>query len=302
MIAIRSHGVMTAVDLAATGTTGHRSTAPAVALLLGSMLSIQVGAAVSTRLFAEVGPAGAAWLRACWAALAILLIARPTRRWLRAQPRRELAGAVALGAVSAVMSIAFFESIARIPLATAVALEFLGPLSLAVLRRTGRWGLLWPALALVGVLCLTRPWQGDINLVGVALALVAAVCWAGYIVLTQRVGDSFDGVKGLAVAMPATALAATVVGLSQALGGLSWAVLAQAAWLALLLPVLPFALELLALRRLTVAAFGTLMCLEPAFALGVGATVLHQTPRSLQVLGVAFVVTAGIGAQRTGRR
>ncbi|MEV4413211.1 EamA family transporter [Catellatospora sp. NPDC049609] len=293
---------MTAVDVAATGTTPRRSTAPAVALLLGSMLSVQVGAAASTRLFDDIGPAGTAWLRACWAALAFLLIARPTLRWLRAQSRRELAGAVALGAVSAVMSITFFESIARIPLATAVALEFLGPLTLAVLRRSGRLGLLWPALALVGVLALTRPWQGEVNVAGVVLALVAAVCWAGYIVLTQRVGDSFDGVKGLAIAMPATAVAATLVGLPQALGGLSWSVLAQAAWLALLLPVLPFALELLALRRLTVAAFGTLMCLEPAFALGVGATVLGQHPHPLQVLGVAFVVVAGIGAQRTGRR
>ncbi|MFC7758866.1 EamA family transporter [Catellatospora bangladeshensis] len=128
------------------------------------------------------------------------------------------------------------------------------------------------------MLALTRPWSGGINLAGVLFALVAAVCWAGYILLTQRVGDSFSGVKGLAIAMPASAVAAAVVGLPQALPGLSWAVLAQSAWLALLLPVLPFALELLALRRLTVAAFGTLMCLEPAFALGVGATLLHQTP------------------------
>lgn len=300
MIAIRSHGVMAAVD--AVTTNRGQSTAPAVALILGSMLSVQVGAAASTRLFDDVGPAGTAWLRACWAGLFFIVIARPSLRWLRAQTRRDLAGAVALGAVSAVMSVAFFESIARIPLATAVALEFLGPLSLAVLRRTGRWGLLWPALALAGVLALTRPWRGDVNVAGVLLALLAGVGWAGYILLTQRVGDSFSGVKGLAIAMPASAVAATVIGLPQALPGLSWAVLAQAAWLALLLPVLPFALELLALRRLTVAAFGTLMCLEPAFALGVGATLLSQTPHPLQVLGVAFVVIAGIGAQRTGHR
>ncbi|BCJ77092.1 membrane protein [Catellatospora sp. IY07-71] len=292
---------MTAVDVA-TSTARRQSTAPAVALILGSMLSVQVGAAASTRLFDDVGPAGTAWLRGCWAALFFIVIARPSLRWLRAQSRRDLAGAVALGAVSAVMSVSFFESIARIPLATAVALEFLGPLSLAVLRRTGRWGLLWPVLALVGVLALTRPWTGGVNVAGVLFALLAGVCWAGYILLTQRVGDSFSGVKGLAIAMPASAVAAAVAGLPQALPGLSWAVLAQSAWLALLLPVLPFALELLALRRLTVAAFGTLMCLEPAFALGVGATLLHQTPHPLQVLGVAFVVIAGIGAQRTGHR
>lgn len=293
--------MVTAVDIA-TSTSRRQSTAPAIGLIMGSMLSVQVGAAASTRLFDDIGPAGTAWLRGCWAALAFVLIARPSPRWLRAQSRHDLLGAVGLGVVSAAMSVAFFESIARIPLATAVALEFLGPLSLAVLRRTGRWGLLWPALALAGVLALTRPWRGDINLVGVALALVAAAGWAGYIILTQRVGDSFSGVKGLAIAMPVSAVAAAVIGAPQALPNLTAEILVQGAWLALLLPVLPFALELLALRRLTVAAFGTLMCLEPAIALAVGATVLHQTPHPLQVAGVAFVVAAGIGAQRSGHR
>lgn len=293
--------MVTAVDTA-TSTAPRASTAPAIGLIMGSMLSVQVGAAASTRLFDDIGPAGTAWLRGCWAALAFVLIARPSPRWLRAQSRRDLAGAVGLGAVSAVMSVSFFESIARIPLATAVALEFLGPLSLAVLRRTGRWGLLWPALALAGVLALTRPWRGDINLAGVVLALVAAVCWAGYILLTQRVGDSFSGVKGLAIAMPVSAVAAALVGAPQALPNLTWSIVAQGAWLALLLPVLPFAMELLALRRLTVAAFGTLMCLEPAIALGVGTLVLDQIPAPLQVAGVAFVVAAGIGAQRSGHR
>ncbi|MBV1853055.1 EamA family transporter [Catellatospora tritici] len=287
----------------ASGPAGRRTgSGPAVLLILGSMLSVQVGAAASTRLFDAVGPAGTAWLRQCWATVAFWLIARPTWRWLRAQRRADLVGALVLGAVSAVMSVAFFEAIARIPLATAVALEFLGPLGLAVVRRTGRWGLVWPVFALAGVLALTRPWRGGVSVVGVALALVAAVGWAAYILLTQRVGDRFEGVKGLAVAMPAAVVVTALFGVPQAAGGLSGPVVAQAAWLALLLPVLPYALELLALRRLNVAAFGTLMCLEPAFALLVGAVLLGQTPAPLQVLGVALVVVAGIGAQRSGHR
>ena len=137
--------------------------------------------------------------------------------------------------------------------------------------------LLWPALAAVGVLLLTEPWRGSIDPVGVAFALGAAVCWAAYILLTQRVGDEVTGFRGLAVSMPVAGLLATAgrrpVDLRPAHPGLLLAGLG----LAVLLPVVPFCLELLALRRLTTAAFGTLMSLEPAIALVVG-LVLHQVP------------------------
>jgi inner membrane transporter RhtA len=160
----------------------------------------------------------------------------------------------------------------------------------------------WPLLAGVGVLLLTEPWRGGVDPVGVAFALAAAVCWAAYILLTQRVGDEVAGLRGLAVSMPVAALVATVVVGPSTLGRFSPDVLLVGLGLAVLLPVVPFSLELLALRRLTAAAFGTLMSLEPAIALVVGLVALHQVPGVVPVAGVAFVVAAGIGAERTGAR
>ena len=163
------------------------------------------------------------------------------------------------------------------PLGTASALEFLGPLGVAVAR--GRGGrLLWPALAAVGVVLLTEPWHGAIDLAGVAFALAAAACWAAYILLTQKVGDELTGLRGLAVSMPVAAIVASLVAGPSVVGHLTWELVAIGLGLAVLLPVIPFSLELLALRRLTVDAFGTLMSLEPAIALVVGLVVLGQVP------------------------
>ena len=212
------------------------------------------------------------------------------------------ATAVLLGVVSATMTVTFFEAIARIPLATAVAIEFLGPLGVAVLRRTGRWGLLWPPLAFAGVLLVTQPWYGLTDLVGIGFALAAGLGWACYILLTQRVGQRFHGVAGLAISMPAAALAATPVGLAQAAGHITPFVLLACLGLALILPVIPYTLELLALRRLDAGTFGTLMSVEPAAALLVGAVMLRQIPGWGQVLGIALVTVAAIGAARTGQR
>jgi inner membrane transporter RhtA len=168
--------------------------------------------------------------------------------------------------------------------------------------RGGRGRLQWPALAAVGVVLLTEPWHGGADPVGVAFALAAAVCWAAYILLTQRVGDEVAGLRGLAVSMPVAALAATVVVGPSVLGTLTPELVLVGLGLAVLLPVVPFSLELLALRRLTTAAFGTLMSLEPAVALVVGLVALHQVPGPAAVAGIAFVVAAGVGAERTGRR
>jgi inner membrane transporter RhtA len=190
----------------------------------------------------------------------------------------------------------------RIPLGTAVAIEFLGPLGVAVARSHDRRSLVWPALALGGVLLLTEPWQGDIDLVGVAFAVLSGLSWATYIVLTQQVGDRFSGLEGLSITIPVAAATAALVGVPQAWGHLTWGVVAAAFGLALLLPVIPFSLELMALRRLTTAAFGTLMALEPAMALVAGLLLLGQVPMAWQVVGVVLVVAAGIGAKRGGHR
>ena len=274
-------------------------------LALGSMSCVQLGLAASVGLFDVLPPEGVAALRLVWAGLLLLVIARPRPSSFS---RSSLGAAVLLGVVTAGLTILFMAAVARIPLGTASAIEFLGPLGVAVVQGrhgTGRRRIVWPVLAAAGVLLLTAPWQGAADPLGVAFALGAALCWAAYILLTQRVGDAVTGLQGLAVSMPVAGLVSaafaftTVPGLGSVLTG---PVLLVGLGLALLLPVVPFALELLALRRLTVAAFGTLMALEPAIALVVGAVALAQLPGLLGIVGIVLVVTAGIGAARSGGR
>ncbi len=278
---------------------GSRSTTrTGAALAVGAMLCVQLGLAASVGLFDRVGPEGAAWLRLAWGGVLLLLLVRPRPA---AFSRSGLAACAALGVVTAALTLFFMAAVARLPLGTASALEFLGPLGVAVWR-AGRGGWRWPALAAVGVLLLTEPWHGGTDPVGVALALAAAVCWAAYILLTQRVGDEVAGLRGLAVSMPVAGVVATLVAGPSVLPHLTVDVLVIGLGLAVLLPVVPFSLELLALRRLTSAAFGTLMSLEPAIALVVGLVALHQVPGAAPLAGIAFVVAAGIGAERTGGR
>lgn len=263
------------------------------------MLSVQLGAAVSVELFDSVGVGGTAWLRLLFAAIAFVAIARPRYwRWSWA----ELRAPMALGVVTAVMMGSLLGAIDYIPLGTAVAIQFLGPLTVAALHSPSRRAMAWPALALVGVLLMTQPWNGTPNLLGVGFAVAGAVAWGLYIVITQHVGDHFEGVDGLAISIPTAAVVMTVIGLPQAWGNVDARVLGIAIVSAVLLPLIPWTLELYALRRLTKSAFGTLMSLEPGIALLVGIVVLGQWPAPLQYVGVACVVIAGVAAERTGRR
>jgi inner membrane transporter RhtA len=267
-------------------------------MAMGSMLCVQLGLAVSVSLIDQIGAEGTAWLRLVWAGALMLVIGRPRRSDFT---RSSFVSSVLLGIVIAGLTLLFMAAVARLPLGTASALEFLGPLGVAVARgQSGRF--VWPPIAAVGVLLLTEPWSGTADPVGVAFALAAAGCWAAYILLTQRVGDQVAGVTGLSVSMPVAALVASLAVGPGAIGQMTWQLWLVGIGLAVLLPVVPFALEMLALRRLTTAAFGTLMSLEPAFALVIGLLLLGQVPGMLAVLGIGFVVTAGIGAERTGGR
>lgn len=263
-----------------------------------AMLSVQLGLAASVGLIDQLGADGAAWLRLAWAGLLLPLLVRPRRSDFTAAALR---ACVLLGVVTAAITLLFMEALARLPLGTASALEFLGPLGVAIVRGHGA-GRRWAAVAAAGVLLLTQPWTGEADLAGIGFALAAACCWAAYILLTQHVGDQVAGVKGLAVSMPVAALTATLVAGPSVVGQLTPELVVVGLGLALLLPVLPFTLELLALRRLTASAFGTLMSLEPAFALGIGLVVLGQVPNLLAAVGVLCVVAAGVGAERTGAR
>ena len=265
-------------------------------MAMGSMLCVQVGLAIAVTLIDRIGVEGAAWLRLAWAGILLLLIVRPKRA---AFTRSSFAMCVVLGVVTAAITLLFMAALDRIPLGTASALEFLGPLGVAVAHGKGRQRFVWPGLAAVGVVLLTQPWAGVIDPVGVLFALGAAVCWATYILLTQRVGDEVAGINGLAVSMPVAGLVATITVGPAVFDRMTPEILLIGIGLAILLPVVPFALELLALRRLTTAAFGTLMALEPAFAMIVGLIVLHQVPGIAGIIGICFVVLAGIGAARS---
>jgi inner membrane transporter RhtA len=276
-----------------------RASLPPWALAVAAMLSVQLGSALSVHLIAEVGAAGTAWLRLSMGAVMFVVLARPPLREIR---RRDVLPLLALGIATGVMTVAFLAAIERIPLGTTVAVDFLGPLTVAAVRSADRRALAWPVLALFGVVLLTEPWQGVAEPVGLAFAGLAAVGWATYILLTQRIGDRFAGIGGLSLTIPVAAVTAAVVGVPQAAGHLTPGILAAALGLAVLLPVLPFALEMLALRRLTPSAFGTLMALEPAIGTLLGLLVLHQRPSLSQTAGIALVVLAGAAAQRGGRR
>lgn len=268
-------------------------------MAMGSMLCVQVGLAIAVTLIDRIGVEGAAWLRLAWAGVLMLVIVRPRPA---AFTRSTFLACVALGVVTASVTMLFMAALDRIPLGTASALEFLGPLGVAVANGKGGARLLWPGLAGLGVVLLTEPWRGTVDPVGVLYALAAAACWACYILLTQHVGDEVAGIKGLAVSMPVAGLVATVVVGPSVFERMTPEILLIGIGLAIMLPVIPFALEMLALRRLTTAAFGTLMALEPAFAMIVGLLILHQVPGSAGVVGICLVVAAGIGAARTGAR
>jgi inner membrane transporter RhtA len=281
------------------GATVARSHArTGASLALASMLCVQLGLAASVGLIDVVGAQGAAWLRLAWAGVLLLAIVRPR---LSQFSGRALRAGIALGVVTAGVTMLFMAAIERLPLGTASALEFLGPLGVAAWRGRGA-ARTWSGLAAVGVLLLTQPWNGGVDPLGVVFALGAAVCWAAYILLTQRVGDEVAGLAGLAISMPVAALVATVVAGPGVFSRLTPEILVVGLGLAILLPVVPFAFELLALRRLTTAAFGTLMSLEPAIAMVIGYLVLQQALGLVAILGIGCVVLAGLGAERSGAR
>lgn len=267
-------------------------------MAFAAMCCVQLGLAASVGLMDTLSAEGIGWLRLVWAALIMLAISRP---WRVKFSRSALAMCVLLGVATAGMTLGFMLAVRTIPLGTASALEFLGPLSIAVIQGRGvaRW---WALAAAAGVLGLTEPWHGTTDPAGVLFALGAAACWALYVLLTQKAGDAVSGISALGISLPVAAIAATFVVGPGVFGVLDWQLLLIGLALALLLPVIPFSLELLALRRLTAAAFGTLMCLEPAIAVVVGFLALGQVPRPAALAGIVLVIAAGIGATRSGRR
>lgn len=280
-------------------TSAFSSAVPPWMLAVVAMLMIQLSNALSTGIIAEIGAAGTAWLRLCFASVFFLVFARPSLKSIR---RSDLPSLLALGVTTGVMMVSFLFAIERIHLGTAIAIEFLGPLTVAAIRSKHARMLIWPVLALIGAVLLTEPWKGEIDLAGVGFAVVAGTAWGVYILLTQKVGDRFSGVTGLSITIPIAAVVTTFVGLPQSWGHLNGQILLIVAGLALLAPTIPFMLEMLALKRMTHTAFGTLMALEPAFGVVIGLIILHQVPTWMQIIGIVLVVSAGAAAQRGGLR
>jgi inner membrane transporter RhtA len=275
---------------------------PGVLLVLCSMSVVQLGAALSPGLFDRAGVAGITWLRLLVGAAIVLAWARPS---LRGRSRRDLWGAAALGAMSAGMTMSFMLAIDRAPFGVVVTIEFLGPLAVAVSGARRIQDGLWILLAGAGVALLTLGDGAGVPLdpVGIALACSSGVFWAGYILLTRSVGRAWTGLEGLAVALAVAAAVTAPAGI--AVGGgrlLHGDVLLACAGLAILIPVLPYSLEMAALRRLPAATFGVLMSLEPGLGALLGFLVLGQGLSAAGVTAVVMVILASAGATATTAR
>jgi len=279
--------------------TATSQTGLAVLMTLGSMVSVQVGAAFAHPTMDLYGPLATTWGRLAWAAVILGLIVRPD---IRRYGRGELLLALALGAAIAVMTLAYFVAITRVPLGLVAAIEFLGPLGVAAWGFGRNWRLIWLVLALAGVFLLVRNEEGwTIDLVGLAFTLVAGIGWAGYIVLSKRIGKSFRGLDGLAISLIAAALITMPFGLYETGFTLPTDLAIQTMGLAVLTPLLPYALEMMALRRLLPATFGVLMSIEPGIGALAGYLILFEQLSLQQVLGIVCVISAGAGAVASAR-
>jgi inner membrane transporter RhtA len=272
----------------------------AVGFVLAAAGSLQVGAAFAVTLFDDLGPAGAAFLRLAFAAVVLWAIWRPR---MQAHPPQDLRLAAAFGVALGLMNWSIYESIDRIPLGVAVTIEFAGPLLVAVIGSRRPLDGFWIALAAAGIVLLADPGGGSIDALGVLFALTAAACWMAYIYLSKRTGQAFPGGSGLALAMAVGALVVLPAGVIE--GGSALAepdLLASAFLVALASSVLPYSLELEALRRLPAAVFGVLMSLEPAVAALAGFVVLGQDLGARELLAIGMVVVASAGAASLSHR
>lgn len=277
------------------------STAPAVLMVIGSCTSLQFGASLATQLFGPLGATGVTTLRLGLAAVMLALVTRPrVRTWTRSQ----WTAVAVFGLALAGMNGMFYEAIARIPLGPAVAIEFLGPLGLAAILSRKLKDFAWIVLALVGVMILGfDDAGGSLDLVGVAFVLGAGFFWALYILASERVGGAVDGAGGLAMALVVGTIALVPFGAQGAWTGLTDVhYLALAIGTAFLASVVPYALELSALRRLPKAVFGVLLALEPVIAALAGWLLLDQGFGATRALAVLLVVIAGAGSAITASR
>jgi inner membrane transporter RhtA len=274
--------------------------APSPALVIGAIASVQFGSALATTVFDRVGPAGAVLLRLVTASVVLMLLWRPA---LRTRSRRDLLLAALFGFVLAAMNVTFYEAIKRIPLGVGVTIEFIGPLAVAIAGSRRRLDLVWVALAAAGIVALMRGDVHGLNTLGVVFALIAGGMWGTYILVNARVGRAFEEGTGLAIAMCVASLLALPVGIAE--GGAKLIqphVLLVGLAVGMLSSAIPYTLEMEALRRIATNVFGVLMSLEPAMAALAGFIVIGQGLSTRELVGIALVVVASVGASQTVRR
>ncbi len=289
------------VSLSASSKGRHRRLPrlPVHALVIGSISSVQVGAAWATTIFNQVGAGGACLLRLASASAVMLAVTRPS---LRMVSKSQWIAACSLGLVLAGMNLSFYEAISRIPLGTAVTIEFIGPLLVALAGSRRARDLIWAVLAACGIVALCHGLGQGGDLAGFALAATAGLFWGAYILLQAQLGRAFDDTSGLALAMTVAAVAVLPFGVAQGAGKLlDPAVLGVGIAVGMLSSAIPYSLELRALRSLSTATFGILMSLEPAVAAIAGAIVIGQRITFRDAIGIGLVCLASLGASLTSR-
>lgn len=274
-------------------TAGRLDRTPAPLLVLVSIASVQCGSALARGLFDDLGAAGITLLRLGLSALLLLVVLRPR---VRSWSGRAWQAAALLGVVMAGMNLVFYLAIRTVPLGIAVTVEFVGPLLLALVQTRRLVDLLWAVLAAGGVVLLGADTTSGVPLGGLALALLAGMFWAGYILASAQVGRTLPGTDGLAIALTVAALIVLPFGASGASAVVSQPILLLPAFgVALLSSVLSYGLELSALRRIPTRAFGILMSLEPAAAAVAGLLFLSQRLHLREVAALLMVSAASVG-------
>lgn len=282
------------------GPHGRAGTTPAILLVIAGLACQEVGASLAVLLFPQVGPLGMVMLRLVFSALVLLAIARPR---VRGHSRTDWTAVALFGFVLALMNGLFYLALERLPLGVTVTIEVLGPLVLSIVaaRRASAW--LWALLALAGVVALGGGGWDRLDPIGVLFALGAAASWAFYILSSARVGRAFPKLDGLALAMTIGAVIALPFGIADAGAALlRIELVALGAAVAILSSTIPYAFELIALRRLPAAVFAIMMSLAPATAALAGFIFLGQHMTWLEILGIALVIAASIGAIRSSAR
>ncbi|MEU4166502.1 EamA family transporter [Streptomyces sp. NPDC026665] len=285
------------VPVSSGGAPGRLGSLGPVGLVLAGGISVQFGGALAVTLMPRAGALGVVTLRLLAAAVILLLFCRPR---LRGHSRTDWGTVAVFGIAMGAMNGLFYESVARIPLGAAVTLEVLGPLALSVFASRRAVNAVWAGLALCGVFLLSGGGFGSLDPVGVAFALGAGAMWAAYIVFSARTGRRFPQADGLALAMAVAALLFLPLGIAESgTRLLDPTTVALGSAVAVLSSVLPYTLELLALRRLPASTFAILMSLEPAIAATAGFLILDQALTATQAAAIALVIGASMGAVRT---